>query len=134
MNLIKVKFLKNEVPTGRDYAYKSDIVVAVGDTVMIDEKKKGVVTAIDVPESEIEAFRNKVKTIVGKAVKQESTETFDSVKAVKAQNDYCEENKSPHFAHSDGRCWKCNPNIYVKDGKTRRGKVVDGISVERAGN
>lgn len=100
---------------------------------MIDEKKKGVVTAVDVPESEIEAFKDKVKTIAGKAVTQEGTETFDSAKAVKAQNDYCEENKSPHFAPSDGRCWKCNQDIYAKDGKTRRGKVVDGISVERVG-
>lgn len=74
MNLIKVKFLKNEVPTGGDYTYKSDVPVAVGDTVQIDKKKKGVVTAIDVPESEIEAFADKVKAIAGKVEIANETE------------------------------------------------------------
>lgn len=79
MNLIKVKFLKNEVPTGRDYTYKSDVSVAVGDIVMIDEKKKGVVTDVDVPESEIEAFKDKVKTLAGLENKNEYGEV-DTVK------------------------------------------------------
>lgn len=74
MNLIKVKFLKNEVPTGRDYTYESDVPVAVGDTVQIDEKRKGVVTVVEVEESEIEPFKDKVKSIVGLAKENGKTE------------------------------------------------------------
>ena len=64
--IIKVKFLKDNQPTGRPYSYYSNDVVAVGDTVQINESAKGVVAEIDVPEIEIEAFKDKVKTIVGK--------------------------------------------------------------------
>lgn len=64
--IIKCKFLKNGTPQGRDYAFFSNEIVAIGDTVQISENVKGMVTAIDVPESEIEAFRDKVKNIIGK--------------------------------------------------------------------
>lgn len=64
--IIKVKFLKEGQPSGRAYTFFSNEVVAVGDIVQINESAKGVVTEVDVPESEIEAFKDKVKTIVGK--------------------------------------------------------------------
>ena len=65
MQIIKAKYLKDGVPNGRDYTFFSNEAVTVGDTVQISEKIKGVVTAIDVPESEIESFRDKVKAIIG---------------------------------------------------------------------
>jgi hypothetical protein len=75
MNLIKVKFLKMGEPFGRDYTYRTEIPVSVGDTVELPHAKptildlpysRGIVTQINVPEVEIEAFRDKVKTIIGK--------------------------------------------------------------------
>ena len=75
--IIKVKFLKDNQPTGRPYSYYSNDVVAVGDTVQINESAKGVVAEIDVPEIEIEAFKSSVKTIVGKVV-----ETVESYRIV----------------------------------------------------
>lgn len=95
MNLIKVKFLKNEVPTGRDYTYKSDVSVAVGDTVIIDEKKKGVVTDVDVPESEIEAFRDKIKTIVGKYLERKVYSSYAF------KEDECEKSKINHEIYKE---------------------------------
>ena len=64
--IIKCKFLKDGTPQGRDYTYFSNSDVSVGDTVQINEKAKGVVTEIDVAESEIQAFKGAVKTIDGK--------------------------------------------------------------------
>ena len=72
MQIIKVKFLKDGQETGRPYTYFSNEVVAVGDTVQINESAKGAVTEVDVPESEIEAFKDKVKTIVGKVVENQN--------------------------------------------------------------
>ena len=68
MQIIKVQFLKGEVPSGKAYTYFSEETVSTGDLVQINSSAKGVVTEVDVPESEIEAFRDKVKTIVGKLV------------------------------------------------------------------
>lgn len=75
MNLIKVKFLKMGEPSGREYTYRTEIPVSVGDTVELPHAKptilelpysRGVVTQINVPEAETEAFKDKVKTIIGK--------------------------------------------------------------------
>lgn len=64
--IIKVKFLKGDQPTGREYSYYSNDTVSVGETISIDGKSKGIVTAVGVPEEEIEAFKERVKTIYGK--------------------------------------------------------------------
>lgn len=64
--LIKCKFLKGNVPAGREYTYSTPDVVKVGDTVQINEKVKGVVTTVNVPEAEVEAFAGKIKSIIGK--------------------------------------------------------------------
>lgn len=76
--IIKCRFTDHEGnPRGREYSYYSDIPVDVG--MMVDvpttpqnstemanpQTKKVIVTAVDVPESEIEAFKDCVKTIVG---------------------------------------------------------------------
>lgn len=64
--LIKCKFLKGDVPSGREYTYSTSEVVKVGDTIQINEKAKGVVTMVNVPEAEVEAFADKIKSIIGK--------------------------------------------------------------------
>lgn len=71
-NIIKLRFLRGGSPAGREYTYFTPISVSVGDTVSIDEKKQGIVTAVDVPEEEIAAFRDRAKTIVG-IYKEEKT-------------------------------------------------------------
>lgn len=71
MQIIKVQFLKGETPSGKAYTYFSDEVVSVGDLVQINASAKGIVTEVDVPESEIKAFTLKVKTIVGKVTEKE---------------------------------------------------------------
>lgn len=68
MQIIKVRFLKGEVPNGRAYTYFSEEPILVGDLVQINSSAKGIVTEVGVSESEIEAFRDKVKTIKGKVV------------------------------------------------------------------
>ena len=52
-NIIKCRFLdKDGEPRGREYSYKTEIPVEVGQIV-------------DVPEEEIATFADKVKTVVG---------------------------------------------------------------------
>jgi len=49
--------------------------------------------------------------------------TIDPQKAMKAQNEFCKKKNYPHFAPGDGRCFKCNNQIYSGE---------RAISVERA--
>lgn len=63
--IIKAKFLKDSEPSGREYSYISDILVQVGDTVMLNETSKGIVTAVDVPEEDVAEYRDRLKTIAG---------------------------------------------------------------------
>ena len=67
MNLIKVKFLRDGKPAGRPYTYESPVPVEVGNIVQINDDAVGEVVQTDVPEIEIEAFRGKLKSIVGVA-------------------------------------------------------------------
>jgi len=67
VNIIKVKFLKAGLPSGRAYTYYSDKPVEVGDLVQINAQSVGVVTEIDVPEEEIKGYKDKIKFIHGKA-------------------------------------------------------------------
>lgn len=64
--LIKCRFLKENIPSGREYTYRSDVDVKVGDLVRINPTAKGVVTAIEIPDEEIVALAGKIKRIVGK--------------------------------------------------------------------
>lgn len=69
-NIIKVKFNKDGQPQGREYSYLSPIEVEVGDIVEMETKggvAKGTVTQINVPASEIEPFKDKIKSIIGLA-------------------------------------------------------------------
>ncbi|MDU5080282.1 hypothetical protein [uncultured Tissierella sp.] len=68
-NIIKVRFNKDGQPQGREYSYLSPIEVVVGDIVEMETQRgiaKGTVTQINVPRSEIEQFRDRVKSIIGK--------------------------------------------------------------------
>lgn len=69
---IKVKFLKNGEPNGREYTYKATFPVEVGQEVVLPSGGKGAVTEIDVPEEEVESFKNKIKEI--ESVVEESNE------------------------------------------------------------
>lgn len=60
---IKVKFLKNGEPHGREYTYKATFPVEVGQEVILPGGGNGVVTEIDVPEEEVEIFKDKIKEI-----------------------------------------------------------------------
>lgn len=131
MDYIKVKFLKNGKPSGRSYTYRTPIDVVPGDTVQINSSAKGIVVEADVPEEEIKAYRDKVKTIVGLA-EENATETFDLPTATLTQAIYCRDHGYPQFAPKSGSCYRCGQNIYM-EGKQRNGKPSKGISVERAG-
>lgn len=72
MQIIKVKFLKGDQPAGRAYIYYSPVAVNPGDTIQINSSAKGVVVEADVPEEEIKAYWDKVKTIVGLVDEEDS--------------------------------------------------------------
>ena len=60
---IKVKFLKNGEPHGREYTYKATFPVEVGQEVILLGGGNGVVAEINVPEGSVAAFADKVKEI-----------------------------------------------------------------------
>ena len=60
---IKVKFLKNGEPHGREYTYKATSPVCVGQEVIFPGGGNGVVTEIDVPEKDMESFNDKIKEV-----------------------------------------------------------------------
>lgn len=73
MNLVKLRFLRGGELQGREYTYISKEKVEVGDIVIVrkpdaqgTEAPKGIITMVDVPEIEVESFKNKLKEIVGK--------------------------------------------------------------------
>ena len=70
MNLIKARFLRNGEPYGRKCTYQTNDVVKVGDILQLNEKGIGVVTEVNVPESEVESFKDKLKTIIGKVTEE----------------------------------------------------------------
>ena len=60
---IKVKFLKNGEPHGREYTYKAAFSVRVGQEVILTGGGNGIVTEINVPEKDVESFKDKIKEI-----------------------------------------------------------------------
>lgn len=69
-NIIKVRFTKDGQPHGREYSYLTPVEVEVGDLVELPSRNgtaKGIVTQLNVPAGEIEAFKDRVKSIIGKA-------------------------------------------------------------------
>ena len=67
---IKVKFLKNGEPHGREYTYKAAFSVRVGQEVIFPGGGNGVVTKINVPEESVESFKDRIKEI--ESVEEES--------------------------------------------------------------
>jgi hypothetical protein len=66
MNIVKVKYFTNGELSAREYTYFSVDPLKVGDIIIVpirDTTGKAKVSAVDVPEAEIAAFRDKVKTI-----------------------------------------------------------------------
>ena len=59
----KVKFLKNGEPHGREYTYKATFPVEVGQEVILPGGGNGIVTEIDVPEKDVESFKDMIKEI-----------------------------------------------------------------------
>lgn len=85
MNLIKAKFFKNGEPSGRAYTYLSNEVVKVGDVVQLNENSTGVVVEINVPESEVEPFKDKLKTIIGKVPESQEHEVHEETEELEKE-------------------------------------------------
>jgi len=86
-NIIKVRFNKDGQPQGREYSYLSPVEVEVGDIVEMETQRgiaKGTVTQINVPTSEIEPFKDRVKSIIGLAPidEPEPMKTIERAKAL----------------------------------------------------
>ena len=78
-NVIKLKYLRAGQPSGREYTFYTPAPVEVGDIVDIavvspDNTSQGMVTAVNVPLEEIEAFKDRAKTIIGKAAQKAEAE------------------------------------------------------------
>lgn len=68
---VKVKFIKNGEPNGREYTYKSTFTVRVGQEVILPGGGNGIVSEINVPEEEVEGFKDKIKEIESVEEKKE---------------------------------------------------------------
>ena len=60
---IKVKFLKNGEPHGREYTYKATFPIRVGQEVILPGGGNGIVTEINVSEKDVESFKDRIKEI-----------------------------------------------------------------------
>jgi hypothetical protein len=89
MDLVKLKFLKNGKPVGKEYTYISNYEAEVGDNVVIDKGtgKKGIITEINVPVSEVENYKGNLKEIVGKVC--ETCETCEHLIALGEGDHLC---------------------------------------------
>ena len=70
-NVIKLRFLKNGIPSGGEYSYLAPCILAVGDYVEAPSRSgvsTAVITAVNVPETEIAPFRDRIKTVLGRSV------------------------------------------------------------------
>lgn len=86
-NVIKLKFLRGGQPAGREYTYFTPEPVEVGDLVDVeilgeDNRSHGIVTAVNVPFAEIEPFKDRAKTIAGKAKETAQEAAEESEKAL----------------------------------------------------
>ena len=60
---VKVRFLKNGVQSPREYTYSTNLELAVGVQVHLPNNAVGVVTVLDVPETEVAGFKYRIKEI-----------------------------------------------------------------------
>lgn len=66
---IMVRFLRDGKPMGREYIYRTDLDVQLGETVMVTEKAKGIVTGF-VPPTLIQK-PEEVKEIFGQITRED---------------------------------------------------------------
>jgi len=59
--------------------------------------------------------------------------TYDTTKAIKAQEAYCNEHEIPMFAPRNGWCTRCGRNIFEPYTYRREPLQTCGITVEDAG-
>lgn len=62
MITIKARYLKNDLPVGKEYTFGSNELVKPGDIVKVGNAK-AVVTDVNVPNEEVESFRDKLKIV-----------------------------------------------------------------------
>lgn len=75
--IVKVKFLRNGVPSGRTYSYiapDDGEEYKAGDTVYLNKESIGVIVEVDVPEDKAGYPVDKLRTFVGRAEKQDVPE------------------------------------------------------------
>lgn len=116
--IIKARFLRDGKPYGKEYTYLSDIDVSAGDAVMLTDTAQGIVTAVDVPEEEVAAFRDKLKKISGVVEKSSEFSVLRGKTLVKIEN-RC--NEELHFWCDDGSHYKlyheqdCCESVSIED-------------------
>ena len=76
--IVKVKYWSEELNAfnSREYSYLSEDELKIGDLVIMpvrDTTGKAMVTAVDLPESSIAAFKDKIKTIPAGSLVKEKT-------------------------------------------------------------
>ena len=83
MQYIKVKVLKNSIPTGAEYTYSSEDSIKLGDTVNLPHFRptestnypKGIVTDVGIDGETILFPLDKMKSIIGKVVIEDEPRT-----------------------------------------------------------
>lgn len=116
--IIKARFLRDGEPYGREYSYLTNEPVAVGDLVQA-ETARGVadlvVTGLNVPEEEVEAFKDKLKYIIGKKPAA-SCETCENCIACGEGDHICSEREETvvimEYAATEDYMW-CGGKKYV---------------------
>ena len=59
---IKAKYIKNDIPAGKAYAFETDVPVKIGDKISAG-KAQAVVEVVNVPEEEVSGYKNKIKKV-----------------------------------------------------------------------
>lgn len=62
MIVIKARYLKNDLPTGKEYTFEIKELVKLGDIVKVGNAK-AVVTEVNVSCEEVESFKDKMKIV-----------------------------------------------------------------------
>ena len=83
---IKVKLLKNGEPHGREDTCKATVPVSVGQEVSLPGGGNGVVTEINVPENEVESFKDRIKEIENVVENQTISLSMDDLRDM--ESDY----------------------------------------------
>lgn len=59
---VKAKYLKNDIPAGKAYTFKTDVPVKIGDKISIG-KAQAVVEVVNVQEDEVAGYKEKIKKV-----------------------------------------------------------------------